>query len=159
MTNPLDYFNWMPCPVVFIGTAHGDQRDIMTATSMFVSEKEPLFTVSVAIGHLTDRLIAQSGEFTLSIAAVDQKNLAVQLGSARGDAGDKIDRFAISLTDADVDMGPVPDGVAAWMRCRVEGTVEIEGYHVITGRVLAGQDFGKPPLVWQQNAFFGLQPV
>ena len=159
MNNTQDYFNWMPCPVVFIGTAHGDQRDIMTANAMFVSEKEPLFSVSVATGHLTDRLIQQSNALTLSIAADDQKKLAVQLGSARGDALDKFARYNVDTMDLDEDMGPVPCGVAAWMQCRVEGTFEIKGYRVIIGRVTAGRDLGRPPLIWRQNTFFGLQPT
>ena len=43
-----DVFYWLPCTVVFVSTAHEDQRDIMTATAMFVSEKEPLLMISVA---------------------------------------------------------------------------------------------------------------
>ena len=39
-------------------TASSEKRDIMTATAMFVSEKEPLLAVSVAKNHLTEKLIA-----------------------------------------------------------------------------------------------------
>jgi len=46
-------FYWLPCSVVFVSTAHGEFRDIMTATAMFVSEKEPLLAISVAQDHLT----------------------------------------------------------------------------------------------------------
>ena len=44
--------HWLPCPVVFISTAFENNRDIMTATAMFVSEKEPLLIVSLAKGHM-----------------------------------------------------------------------------------------------------------
>ncbi len=50
-------FYWLPCSVVFVCTAHGETRDIMTATAMFVSEKEPLLAISVAKDHLTEKLI------------------------------------------------------------------------------------------------------
>ena len=69
-------FYWLPCSGVFVSTAHEDKKDIMTATAMFVSEKEPLLFISVAKGHLTEKLISQSGKFTLVIAADDQKELA-----------------------------------------------------------------------------------
>ena len=42
MSNENNVFYWLPCPVVFVSTAHEDRQDIMTATAMFVSEKEPL---------------------------------------------------------------------------------------------------------------------
>lgn len=39
-------FYWLPCSVVFFSTAHGEERDIMTATAMIISEKEPLLIIS-----------------------------------------------------------------------------------------------------------------
>ena len=93
MNKENNVFFWLPCSVVFVGTAHGEQRDIMTATAMFVSEKEPLLAISVAQGHLTEKLIEQSGNFTLVIAGQGQKQLAMQVGSVKGDAGDKFEKF------------------------------------------------------------------
>ena len=60
--------NWLPCSVVFISTAHEQQYDIMTATAMFVSEKEPLIAVSLSKNHRTLELIKNSGSFTVVIA-------------------------------------------------------------------------------------------
>ena len=48
MNKENNVFSWLPCSVVFVSTAHEDKRDIMTATAMFVSEKEPLLVISVA---------------------------------------------------------------------------------------------------------------
>ena len=50
-------FYWLPCSVVFVCTAHEEMRDIMTATAMFVSEKEPLLAISVAQGHFATKLV------------------------------------------------------------------------------------------------------
>ena len=77
--------HWLPCPVVFISTAYGEKRDIMTATAMFVSEKEPLLAVSVAKAHLTAQLIEQAGAFTLVMASAVQQELVWKLGSTKGD--------------------------------------------------------------------------
>ena len=65
MNKENNVFYWLPCSVVLVSTAHGDQHDIMTATAMFVSEKEPLLAISVAKNHLTEKLIEESGKFTL----------------------------------------------------------------------------------------------
>ena len=150
-------FYWLPCSVVFVCTAHGESRDIMTATAMFVSEKEPLLAISVAQGHLTEKLINQSGKFTLVIAGNEHKQLAIQVGSVKGEAEDKFEKFNIS-TENDTD-APIPQGSAAWMECQVENSHEIKGYRIFIGRVVNQEDFKRPPLVWHKDGFFGLQPA
>jgi flavin reductase (DIM6/NTAB) family NADH-FMN oxidoreductase RutF len=156
MPQSMSVFRWLPCPVVFICTAHEGRRDIMTATAQFVSEKDPLLTVSVAGGHLTDRLIDGAGEFVLAVASTSQKTLAVELGSSRGEAGDKYDLLHLAcLTQAPAPAG-VPQDSAAWMRCRVEQRQEIPGYTVRIARVVESADLNRPPLVWHRDGFFGL---
>ena len=150
-------FYWLPCSVVFVCTAHGESRDIMTATAMFVSEKEPLLAISVAQGHLTEKLINQSGKFTLVIAGNEHKQLAVQVGSVKGEATDKFEKFNIP-TEKDTD-APIPQGSAAWMECQVENSHEIKGYRIFIGRVVNQEDLKRPPLVWHKDGFFGLQPA
>jgi flavin reductase (DIM6/NTAB) family NADH-FMN oxidoreductase RutF len=107
-----DVFYWLPCTVVFVSTAHGGQRDIMTATAMFVSEKEPLVLISVAQGRLTEKLIEQSDRFTLVIAAKDQRQLAIKVGSSKGGETDKFERFAISTMEPSAGGAPIPRGAA-----------------------------------------------
>jgi flavin reductase (DIM6/NTAB) family NADH-FMN oxidoreductase RutF len=152
-------FNWLPCPVVFITTAHGGERDIMTATAMFVSEKEPLVQVSVAAGHLTEKLILASGRFTLSIAAEEQAALAQTAGGVKGGEGDKFARLKIALSPAAPAEHLVPEGAAAWMACTVERSQAIPGYRLFIGRVIDQGTLGRAPLVWRDNAYFGLSPV
>ena len=150
-------FYWLPCSVVFVCTSHEEARDIMTATAMFVSEKEPLLTISVAQGHLTEKLINQSGKFTIVIAGNEHKQLAIQVGSVKGEAADKFEKFNIP-TEKTGDT-PIPKGSAAWMECKVESSQEIKGYRIFIGRVVNQQDFQRPPLVWHKDGFFGLQPA
>jgi flavin reductase (DIM6/NTAB) family NADH-FMN oxidoreductase RutF len=152
-------FYWLPCAVVFVSTAHGDRRDIMTATAMFVSEKEPLLAISVAQGHLTEKLIRQSAKFTLVLAGEGQKQLAIKVGSVKGEAADKFQKFSIKTIAGTSSHAPIPDGAAAWMDCDVESSQEIKGYRIFIGRVVAQQDAGTPPLVWHKDGFFALKPV
>ncbi len=156
MSKENNVFYWLPCSVVFVSTAHEDKRDIMTATAMFVSEKEPLLLISVAKDHLTEKLISLSGKFTLVIAGEDHKQLALQLGSLKGVDTDKFERFSIKALPADSGQALIPEGAAAWMECEVESTEEIKGYRLFIGRVVNQNDTGKPSLVWHKDGFFKL---
>ena len=152
-------FYWLPCAVVFVSTACGGARDIMTATAMFVSEKEPLLAISVAKGHLTEKLILESSKFTLVIAGANQKQLAMQVGSVKGTNVDKIEKFSIKPLAEASSRAIVPEGAAAWMTCDVESSQQIEGYRIFIGRVVSQQDTGRPPLVWHKDRFFSLTEV
>jgi flavin reductase (DIM6/NTAB) family NADH-FMN oxidoreductase RutF len=149
----------LPCSVVFVSTAYEGKRDIMTATAMFVSEKEPLLVISVAKDHLTEKLITQSGKFTLVIAGTDQEKLAVQVGSAKGENIDKFERFSIKTSSGTGSAAVIPEGAAAWMECEVESTKEIQGYQLFMGRVVNQNDTGTPPLVWHKDGFFSLNKI
>ena len=156
MDRASNVFYWLPCSVVFVSTAHGEARDIMTATAMFVSEKQPLLAISVAKGHLTEKLILQAGKFTLVIAGESHEQLAIQVGSAKGDNVDKFEKFSIKSVTEKSSQALIPDGAAAWMTCDVESSQEIQGYRIFIGRVVAQQDTGKPPLIWHKDGFFSL---
>jgi flavin reductase (DIM6/NTAB) family NADH-FMN oxidoreductase RutF len=159
MTKAPDVFYWLPCAVVFVSTAHEERRDIMTATAMFVSEKEPLLMISVAKDHLTEQLINQSGKFTLVIAGDEQRKLAMQVGVTKGGAADKFEKFSIPTLSEQFGNALVPEGGAAWMGCEVESSQDIQGYRIFIGRVVDQNDTGNPPLIWQRDKFFGLKPI
>jgi flavin reductase (DIM6/NTAB) family NADH-FMN oxidoreductase RutF len=157
--NREDVFGLLPCSVVFVSTAHEDKRDIMTATAMFVSEKESLVILSVARDHLTYRLLSESGRFTVAVASEKQKELAIQVGSLRGDVVDKCERLPLSWIPTVEGSPSAPEGCAAWMACRVETTQELPGYCVVLGRVTAHMDFGTAPLVWHKGDYASVQPL
>ena len=159
MNRENNVFYWLPCSVVFVSTAHGAARDIMTATAMFVSEKEPLLAISVAKGHLTEKLILESAKFTLVIAGASHKQLAMQVGSVKGDNMDKFEKFSIKSVTETSSQALIPEGAAAWMTCDVESSQEVEGYRIFIGRVVSQQDAGNPPLIWHKDSFFSLKPV
>ena len=152
-------FYWLPCSVIFVSTAHGAERDIMTATAMFVSEKEPLLAISVAKGHLTEKLILESAKFTLVIAGPSHKQLAMQVGSVKWDNVDKFEKFSIKSVTEKSSRAFIPDGAAAWMTCDIESSQEIQGYRIFIGRVVSQQDRGQPPLIWHKDGFFSLQEI
>lgn len=152
-------FGWLPCSVVFVGTSDGKQRDIMTATATFLSEKAPLVGISVSKNHLTARLIDRSGEFTLSVGSQEQEELAVLLGSAKGEQEDKFERFSIKTIPNGSGKSLIPEESAAWMECKVVSVQEVDGYRLVIGRVVDKKDLGKAPLVWHKDTFFSLSPL
>jgi flavin reductase (DIM6/NTAB) family NADH-FMN oxidoreductase RutF len=138
--------HWLPSSVVFVSTAHEGKRDIMTATAMFVSEKEPLVAISIAKNHLTDQLIEKSGEFILAIASEAQKDLVWQLGSIKGE-------------EYQPGKALIPEGSAAWMACQVVSKQDVDGYRLVIARVVDQKDLENPPLVWQKNELFSLKTL
>ncbi len=149
----------LACPVVFISTACGEKHDIMTATVMFVSEREPLLAVSVAKDHLTAELIQESGSFTVVVASEDQKELYKKLGSLRGDAVDKFAKLSIPTLSGRPGKPLVPDGAAGWLDCEVSSRHWVDGYTVVIGRVVGYNDLDKQPLIWQKDALFTLKQL
>jgi len=150
---------WLPCSVVFVSTAYEGKGDIMTATAMFVSEKEPLLAISIAKNHLTEKLIEKSGEFILAIASEAQKDLVWQLGSVRGEEGDKFTRFSISAQEYQPGKPRIPEGSAAWMACQVVSKQDVDDYRLVIARVVDQKDLGNPPLAWQKNGLFTLKAL
>ena len=151
--------HWLPCSVVFVSTAYKGKQDIMTATAMFVSEKEPLVAISIAESHLTDQLIEKSGEFILAIASEVQKDLVWQLGSVKGEKQDKFTHFSISTIEYKPGKALIPEGAAAWMACQVVSKQTVDGYRLVIARVVDQKDLGNTPLVWRQNELFTLKPL
>jgi len=149
----------LPCPVVFISTAHENQRDIMVATTMFVSEKEPLLAVSLAKGHRTLKLIEKSGEFTLIAVSKGQTDLYKQLLGLSGKEPDKFAALSIATLPARPSKALIPKGSAAWFDCKPIAKQEIAGYVVIIARITDHKDLGKLPLIWRTDRLYSLKPV
>jgi len=150
---------WLPCAVAFISTAHGEKRDIMTATAMFISERENILAISVAQDHLTAQLIKAAGSFTLVIASESQKELVWQVGGVKGDEENKFDLFSINTFPPVPGKPLIPLEAASWLECSVVHQQEVGGYLLILGRVVEHQDLNHPPLVWHRDALFALQPL
>jgi len=155
--HPLSH--WLPCPVVFISTACGDQRDIMTATAMFIAEEEPLLAVSLARGHLTADLVNRAGGFALVIASVLQEKLVWQVGSMKGSEGDKFDRFAIKTLPPRPGKPLIPEDAASYAACSLLSQQAIGGYVLLVARAVEWTDLNNPPLVWHRKALFSLTAI
>jgi len=131
----------------------------MTATAMFVSEKENLLAVSVAQDHLTARLIKEAGSFTLVIASESQKELVWQVGGVKGDEANKFDLFSITTLPPVPGKPLIPVEAASWLECTVLHQQEVDGCMLVLARVVDQQELNNPPLVWHSKALFTLKPL
>ena len=152
---PVSY--WLVSPVVFISTAYGEKRNIMTATAMFVTEKEPIVAISVDKDHLTTKLIDKAKGFTLIIASEGQEKLVWQVGSVRGDQEDKFEKFSIKTFPPKQGKPLIPVDAAAWLECKLISRQEVNGYHLVLARVVDQKDLGKKPLLFHKQELYGLK--
>ncbi len=153
-----DVSRLIPCSVVLLSTGNGTKMDVMTATSMFVSEKPPLFVVSVAKGHLTHTLIEETGHGVLNVASTAQVGLAKKLGSAHGEKVDKFKKFAIETEKAKMVKAPIIKGSFVSIECNVITSFPVSTY---TAYLFEGVDFkvnkALSPLAWYLNRYYSLK--
>ncbi len=149
----------LPCPVVFISTLHENQRDIMIATAMFLSEKDPLLVVSLSKGHLTSELIDKTGRFTVIAASESQEELYEQLTNVKKKEGDKFSSLSIATLPTSPSKPLIPKGSSAWFECKTLSKQEIDDYVVIIARVTDHADMGNKPIVWRNEGLFSLKAL
>ena len=148
----------LPCSVVFLTTGNGTKMDAMTATSMFVSEKPPLFVVSVDKGHMSHALIEETGHFVMNVASTGQAKLAKELGSAHGKKVDKFKKFDIEIEKAVTMKAPIIKGSFVSIECNVITSFQASTYTVYLAEAM---DFkvnkALTPLVWHFNRYYGVK--
>ncbi len=126
----------IPHPVAIIGAAHGAERSCATGTAMYVSLSPALVAIAEHPGSRTARLIAASGEFSVSFLHAAQQEIAFAAGkSAQGP--DKFETLKVK-TEAPPDGFAVP-GVAdsiAVLWCRVRDSRTTGDHALFIGEVL-----------------------
>jgi flavin reductase (DIM6/NTAB) family NADH-FMN oxidoreductase RutF len=147
----------LPCSVVIITSRHGDERDAMTASAMFVSENQPLLMVSVSKTFQTYELIEKSHEFAINVLGGDKVDLANQLGSSHGQKTDKLAKFKIVTERGSKIDAPLICGCFANIECKVRTSLsDVEGEHAIyLAEVVAYKSNSSlSPLVWLNNKYY-----
>jgi len=148
-------YGLVPCATVLLTVATAARRDAMTATAVFVSERPPMLSVSLANHLLTRRLIDEAGEFVVNLAATDQAELATKLGSTHGVEVDKFSAFGLVTEPAEAVAAPRIAGSYASLDCKVAGSFAAGDYTVYVCDVAAyAVDESRRPLVWHQGSYF-----
>jgi len=150
----------VPCSVVILSVGTKDKRDAMTATAMFVSEKPPLLTVSVAKHILSHDLIDRTGEFVLNVASFDQVKLAAQLGATHGAKVDKFKKFKLKSLKGQHIQSPMIADAFAHLECRVITSMPAATYTVFLAEVVGHHvNRALKPVVWFDNQYYSLKSL
>jgi flavin reductase (DIM6/NTAB) family NADH-FMN oxidoreductase RutF len=86
-------------------------------------------------GHASYANLVASGEFAVALPAPSQAGLVEKTGSASGKEVDKYDKFSIGSFKAGTVDVLVPEGVGAFLECRLLRTVEEGSVSVVFGEV------------------------
>ncbi len=89
--------------------------------------------------HATLENLRSSGAFAVALPTREQMGLVEKTGSVSGRERDKYRDFGIAAERARKVDALVPEGVAAWLECRLLRTVEEGSVAVVMGEVLAAR--------------------
>ena len=142
----------IPQGVFILGTRMGDIYNLMTAAFVTQVSFNPCsVAVSVANNHYTAELIAQQGQFSLSVLAEGQEAEAKACGYQSGRKVDKSARVRYVVTE---DGLPVLEGAAAWMVCKVRQTVEYEDHTVFFAEISDCARADTQSMIYKSQRFF-----
>jgi flavin reductase (DIM6/NTAB) family NADH-FMN oxidoreductase RutF len=110
----------------------------------FVSREPLLVSVCLASSSRTLRLLERTASFAVSVLGRDQAELADRFSDPARPTGTG------HFTDLPHHLsayGPVPDGAAAWVGCRLHALHRCGDHHIVVGRVAEAGATEHAPLV------------
>ncbi len=123
----------IPLPVAIVAAAARNERGCATGTLAYVSYSPPLIATSLNAASRTYRLLAESGEFSLSILGEGQAELAVQ--AAAPSEGDTFAEFGIPLLESPVGRSAPGVAGATVLWCDLESATQAGSSVLCVGKV------------------------
>jgi flavin reductase (DIM6/NTAB) family NADH-FMN oxidoreductase RutF len=102
-------------------------------------------------GHATYENILGSKEFAIALPAFAQREMAMRSGASSGRDADKYEALGIKAFRAREVDAQIPEGVAAWLECRLLDTVQKGTSSIVMGEVLAASAI---PDAWRERLHF-----
>jgi flavin reductase (DIM6/NTAB) family NADH-FMN oxidoreductase RutF len=140
--------------VTVVATMQGDgtPRGFTANSFTSVSLDPPLVLVCIARSASGYGTFTESGRFSISVLAMDQREVS---GLFASKAVDKFERAAWRRSAAG---NPIIEGSAAWFDCRTHSVVDAGDHAILIGRVLDFGDSANNPLGYCRGAYvtFGL---
>lgn len=124
-------------PVSIVTSAHGNQRNIMSASwTMPVDFSPAKVAVVIDKDTFTRELVEASGEFALQFPMRKIARLTLDVGDTSGKATDKFAQFNIKTFPGEKTAAPLIDDCIGWLECKVikQGG---EAMDIIVGEVVA----------------------
>jgi len=131
------YHHYPRVAVVVTASAGGRDNAASIAWHTSVSKNPPLFCVSVAAGHYTYELIAQSKEFGVNFIPDDKAELVAAIGGSKGRDVNKFQAFGIATDKPLKTSVPVLSDAYAVYECQLVDDREYGDHRLLVGEVVA----------------------
>jgi flavin reductase (DIM6/NTAB) family NADH-FMN oxidoreductase RutF len=133
---PLALFRRMTTGVYVVGVAHGGRANAFTAAWITEVSFDPLL-LALAINpeHASYPLLKASGTFIVNVLHEGQAELARHFGTRSGRDTDKLRGIHMRPGDSGA---PVLLEAAAYLECRVTGTMPAGDHELVVARVVGG---------------------
>jgi flavin reductase (DIM6/NTAB) family NADH-FMN oxidoreductase RutF len=146
----------LPLPVAVVSAASGAERSCSTATVSYVSVDPPLVSTALSATGRTRRLLELTGEFSVSLLADGQAEVAVR-AARHADADDTFAEHRIPVAEPPAGYtAPAVAGAAAVYWCAVESAVPTHQALVVVGRVLHHSESDAGPLLRHRRRYRAL---
>lgn len=134
---PSSLFRRLTTGVYVVGVSHGGHSNAFTAAwIMEVSFDPPLLALSINPEHASYPLLKASGTFVVNVLREDQSELARHFGTR---SGRETDKLAGIRTRPSGGGAPVLLDAAAYLECRVTGSMPAGDHVVIVARTVGGE--------------------
>jgi flavin reductase (DIM6/NTAB) family NADH-FMN oxidoreductase RutF len=133
---PMALFRRMTTGVYVVGVAHGGRANAFTAAWITEVSFDPLL-LALAINpeHASYPLLKASGAFVVNVLHEGQAELARHFGTRSGRDTDKLRGIRTRPDDSGA---PVLLEAAAYLECRVVGSMPAGDHELVVARVLGG---------------------
>jgi len=125
--------------VAVVVTAHGGEEDNAASIAWHttISKNPPLYAVSIAQGHFTYKLIAQSKEFGVNFLPDTKAELVAAIGGSKGSEVDKFKSFCIAKDNPENTSVPVLKDAYAAFECKLVDDRLYGDHRLLIGEIVA----------------------
>jgi len=136
----------LPLAVVVVAAASGGVRSCTTGTAAYASLDPPLVVTPLAARSRTGGLVQSSGEFSVSVLAADQAELAVR-AAARSEGDKFLEQGIETVAPPAGCAAPGVAGAVGVLWCGLESAPVAGAHRLYVGRVRAWTAGGGEPLL------------
>ena len=128
-----------PAPFGLLSTRKADGSTNLMAISWwtYLSNHPPMLGVCLSKKGLSGSLIAENGQFALSIVGEQLRDAALRCGTCSGRTVDKAREFGIPLEDAAVIAPQLVSGSRVVFECRLTDTKEVADHVLYIAEIAA----------------------
>lgn len=128
-----------PAPFGLVSVRTPEGKTNLTAVSWwtFASNHPPLVAVCLSKKGLSGELIAQDGEFGLSLVDESLRDAAYACGTCSGRKVDKPEQFGIELREPKLITAPLVERAKVAMECRLESVTDASDHNLFLARIVA----------------------